>query len=42
MVAAVALATSSPRLEALRSAAIAHRIVEAARRIGERMEGGAR
>ena len=42
MVAAVAVATSSPRLEALRSAAIARRIVEAARRIGERMEGGTR
>jgi DNA-binding IclR family transcriptional regulator len=39
MVAALAAATSSPRLEALRSFAIAGRVVEAARRIGERMEG---
>jgi DNA-binding IclR family transcriptional regulator len=39
MVAAVAVATSSPRLEALRGAAVARRIVEASRRIGERMEG---
>jgi DNA-binding IclR family transcriptional regulator len=40
MVAALAVATASPRLETLRSAAVAVRIVEAARRIGERMEGG--
>lgn len=41
MVAALAVASSSPRLEALRSEAIAGRILEAARRIGERMEGSA-
>jgi DNA-binding IclR family transcriptional regulator len=39
MVAALAVASSSPRLEALRSSAITSRIVEAARRVGERMEG---
>jgi DNA-binding IclR family transcriptional regulator len=39
MVAALAVASSSPRLEAVRSATVAGRIVEAARRIGERMEG---
>jgi DNA-binding IclR family transcriptional regulator len=39
MVAALAVATSSPRLETLRSSAVAARIVGAARRIGERMEG---
>jgi DNA-binding IclR family transcriptional regulator len=39
MVAALAVASSSPRLEVLRSFAIAGRIVEAAGRIGERMEG---
>ena len=41
MVAALAVASSSPRLEAFRSSAIAGRIVEAAGRIGERMEGKA-
>jgi DNA-binding IclR family transcriptional regulator len=41
MVAALAVASSSPRLEAHRSSAVASRIVEAARRIGERMEGRA-
>jgi DNA-binding IclR family transcriptional regulator len=40
MVAALAVASPSPRLEALRSSAIAGRIREAARHIGERMEGG--
>jgi IclR family acetate operon transcriptional repressor len=39
MEAALAVASASPRLEALRSSSIAGRIVEAARRIGERMEG---
>jgi IclR family acetate operon transcriptional repressor len=39
MVAALAVATSTPRLKTLGSSAIASRIVEAARRIGERMEG---
>jgi DNA-binding IclR family transcriptional regulator len=39
MVAALAAATSTPRLQVLGSSAIAGRIVEAARRIGERMEG---
>jgi DNA-binding IclR family transcriptional regulator len=39
MVAALAVASASPRLEALRSSSIVGRIVEAARRIGERMEG---
>jgi IclR family acetate operon transcriptional repressor len=39
MVAALAAATSSPRLEVLHSFAIASRVFEAARRIGERMEG---
>ena len=41
MVAALAVASSSPRLEAFRSSAIAGRIVEAAGRIAERMEGKA-
>jgi len=41
IVAALAVATSSPRLEVLRSAAIVGRIVEAARRVGDRMEGRA-
>ena len=41
MVAALAVASSSPRLEAIRSSTVAGRIVEAARRIGERMEGRA-
>ena len=41
MVAALAVASSSPRLEGHRSFAIAGRIVEAAGRIGERMEGRA-
>lgn len=41
MVAALALASSSPRLEPLRSSAVAGRILAAARRIGERMEGTA-
>lgn len=39
MVAALAAATSSARMEALQSFAITSRIFEAARRIGERMEG---
>ena len=39
MVAALAAATSSARLEALHSFAITSRIFEAARRTGERMEG---
>jgi DNA-binding IclR family transcriptional regulator len=42
MVAAVAVASASPRLEALRSSAVAGRMVEAAVHIGERMEGRAR
>jgi DNA-binding IclR family transcriptional regulator len=41
MVAALAVASSSPRLEVLRSSAVVARIREAARRIGERMEGTA-
>jgi hypothetical protein len=41
MVAALAVATSSPRLEVLRASALAGRIVEAARLVGERMEGRA-
>jgi DNA-binding IclR family transcriptional regulator len=41
MVAALAVASSSPRLEALRSSAVVGRIREAARRIGARMEGTA-
>jgi len=41
MVAALAAATATPRLEVLDSAGIASRIVEAARQIGERMEGRA-
>lgn len=41
MVAALAVACPSPRLEALRSPAVAGRILEAARHVGERMEGGA-
>ena len=41
MVAALAVASSSPRLEVIRSATVAGRIVEASRRIGERMEGRA-
>lgn len=41
MVAALAVASASPRMEALRSPAVAGRIREAARRISERMEGGA-
>jgi DNA-binding IclR family transcriptional regulator len=41
MVGALAVATSSPHMEALRGSAIAGRIVAAARRIGERMEGRA-
>lgn len=41
MVAALAVATASPRLEMLRSFDVAGRIVQAARRIGERMEGRA-
>jgi len=39
LVAALALASSSPRLEALRGSSLAGCIVEAARRIGGRMEG---
>jgi DNA-binding IclR family transcriptional regulator len=39
LVAALAVASSSPRLEALRGSSLAGRIVEAARRIGGRMEG---
>ena len=41
MVAALAVASPSPRLDALRGSAIAGRIVEAAGRIGQRMEGRA-
>jgi IclR family acetate operon transcriptional repressor len=41
MVAALAVATASPRLEALRSSSIVGRVVAAAARIGERMEGTA-
>jgi DNA-binding IclR family transcriptional regulator len=41
MVAALALASASPRLEALRSSAVAGHMIEAASRIGERMEGRA-
>lgn len=41
MVGALAVATSSPHMEAMRGSAIAARIVAAARRIGERMEGRA-
>jgi DNA-binding IclR family transcriptional regulator len=41
MVAALALASASPRLEALRSSAVAGHMVEAALRISERMEGRA-
>lgn len=40
LVAALALATSSPRFDVLQGSAVARRIVEAARRIGDRMEGG--
>jgi DNA-binding IclR family transcriptional regulator len=39
LVAALAVATSSPRFEALSGTSLAGRIVEAARRIGGRMEG---
>lgn len=39
LVAALAVASSSPRLEALRGSSLVGRIVEAARRIGGRMEG---
>jgi len=41
MVAALAVASASPRLEVLRRSAVARRMVEAAVRIGERMEGRA-